>query len=166
MPDRVIIPFMFESRTVGYTGRKLSDGRPKYLNEQTPGYVFNLDNQTRDRKYVIVVEGPMDALSIDGVATLGADIMDKQAMLINRLDKQVIVVPDRDREGQRTVERAIELGWAVSMPDWPDGVKDVNDATLKFGKLAVLIAVIANAEANTLKIQLRMRKWFSTILKN
>jgi hypothetical protein len=160
MPDRLIIPFMFEGRTVGYTGRKLSDGKPKYLSEQTPGYVFNLDNQKHNRRYVIVVEGPMDALSIDAVAILGAEIMDKQAMLINRLDKRIIVVPDRDREGQRTVERAIELGWGVSFPDWSHDIKDTNDAVLRYGKLYTLYSIIAGAETSNVKIQLRARNWF------
>lgn len=161
--DRIVIPFYYEGRTVGYTARKLTDGKPKYLSEQTPGYVFNLDRQSLDRKFVIVTEGPMDALSVDGVAVLGADIMDKQAMLINRLDRQVVVVPDRDLDGERTVKRAMELGWSVSMPQWPEGVKDVNDACLHFGKLAVLAAIVNNIESNELKIQLRMRKWFSNI---
>jgi len=160
LADRLIVPFMFEGRTVGYTARKLSDGKPKYLSEQTPGYVFNLDNQTHDRKYVIVVEGPLDALSIDAVAILGAEIMDKQAMLINRLDKRVIVVPDRDREGQRTVERAIELGWGVSFPEWSRDIKDTNDAVLRYGKLYTLYSIIAGAETSNVKIQLKARHWF------
>jgi hypothetical protein len=160
LADRVIIPFFYEGRTVGYTARKLTDGKPKYLSEQTPGYVFNLDSQNNENKYVIVVEGPMDALSIGGVAVLGADIMDKQAMLINRLDKKVIVLPDRDPDGKRTAERALALGWGVSMPDWPLDVKDANDALRKFGRLYTIYSIINSAEFNDLKIQLRMKKWF------
>jgi hypothetical protein len=160
-PDRLIVPFYYEGRTVGYTARKLTDGKPKYLSEQTPGYVFNLDQQKPDWKHVIVVEGPMDALSVNGVAVLGADIMDKQAMLINRLGKTPIVVPDRDQDGQRTVERAVELGWAVSMPEWDDGVKDANDAMRKYGKLYTIYSIIAGAETSEIKIKLRSRQWFS-----
>ena len=32
------------------------------------GHVFNIDEQTDDRKYVVAVEGPIDAIAIDGVA--------------------------------------------------------------------------------------------------
>jgi hypothetical protein len=46
-----------------------------------------------------------------------------------------IVVPDQDEAGMRLVDRAVELGWAVSMPDWPAGVKDVNDAVIRWGKI-------------------------------
>jgi hypothetical protein len=163
LPDRLIIPFRFEGRIVGYTGRKITEGKPKYLSEQTPGYVFNLDAQDTDRPVVLVAEGPLDALSIGGVAILGADIMDKQAMLINRLGKQTIVIPDRDYDGQRTVERAIELGWGVSMPNWADGVKDCNDALRQHGELWTARLIMASAETNELKIRLRAKQWFNGI---
>lgn len=158
MKDRVIIPFLYEGRTVGYTARKLTDGKPKYLSDQTPGYVFNLDAQRNDRKFVIVCEGPADALSIDGVAILGADIMDKQAMLINRLGKDVILLPDRDADGKRTVQQALELGWSVSMPNWD--VKDANEALIKYGRLYTLYNIVNATEHTSLKIQLQMKKWF------
>jgi hypothetical protein len=160
LADRLIIPFRFEGRIVGYTGRKITDGKPKYLSEQTPGYVFNLDAQNNNSPIVLVAEGPLDALSIGGVAILGADIMDKQAMLINRLGKRVIVIPDRDTDGARTVERAIELGWSVSMPDWADGVKDCNDALRKHGELWTAYLIMQAAESMELKIRLRMKHWF------
>jgi hypothetical protein len=168
LKDRIIIPFYLDNRVVGYTARKLGDGKPKYLSEQTPGYVFNIDRQsdwtTSDKKYVIVVEGPVDAISIDGVALLGAEIMDKQAMLINRIGKPVIVVPDRDKDGARTVEQAIAQGWSVSMPDWDEGVKDTNDAIKQYGKLYTLYSIIKAAEQYELKIKLRAKTWFKEII--
>jgi hypothetical protein len=160
--DRVIIPFKYQGRIVGNTARKVTAGKPKYISEQTPGYVFNLDNQTLDREFVIVCEGPFDALSIDGVAILGAEIMDKQALLLNRLNRRVIVVPDKDADGARTVEQAVANGYAVSMPDWPDGVKDVNDAVLKLGRLMALYLIVTQAEDNELKIRLKAKKWFAS----
>lgn len=158
--DRLIIPFRYQGRIVGHTARKVKEGKPKYISDQTPGYVFNLDNQTQDREFVIVCEGPFDALSIDAVAILGAEIMDKQALLINRLNRQVIVVPDRDADGARTVEQAIKNGYGVSMPDWPDGVKDINDAVCKLGKLYTIHKIVSEVETSELKIQLRAKKWF------
>ena len=160
LKDRIIIPYYYEGRVVGYTARKLSDGKPKYLSEQTPGYVFNLDAQLAQQKYVIVVEGPVDAISIGGVALLGAEIMDKQAMFINRLNLTTVVVPDRDKDGHRTVEQAMELKWAVSMPDWADDIKDTNDAVRRYGKLYTLYSIINSIEHYDLKIKLRAKKWF------
>jgi hypothetical protein len=160
LSDRLIVPFRLNGEIVGHTARKVTDGKPKYISDQTPGYVFNLDRQTPDREFVIVVEGPMDALSIDAVAILGAEIMDKQALLINRLNRPVIVVPDRDSDGKRTVDQAIALGYGVSMPDWPQGIKDVNDAVQKLGKLTALYLVVQAHEHNELKIRLRAKTWF------
>jgi DNA primase len=122
--------------------------------------VFNLDRQTHDREFVIVCEGPFDALSIDACALLGAEVKDSQNWLLKQLGKEIVLVPDRDHEGPRTVEQALEFGWSVSMPDWPEGVKDVNDAVRKLGRLATLWMIVTAKESNNLKIQLRAKKWF------
>jgi Toprim-like len=159
--NRLIIPFYKNGMIVGYTARAInSEANPRYLSEQQPGYVFNLDNQHDDREFVIVCEGPIDAISINGCAVMGAEIKDSQNWLLKQLGKELVLVPDRDHEGPKTVNQAIELGWSVSMPDWPDGVKDINDAIGKLGKLATLWLIVSAKESNSLKIQLRAKKWF------
>jgi|TARA_A100001388_G_scaffold102811_1_gene74978 hypothetical protein len=159
--DRVIIPFYYRSDVVGYTARKVVDGKVKYISDQQPGYVFNIDNQNDDREFVIAVEGPVDALSIDGVALLGSEVKQQQQILLNSLGKHVIVMPDRDEAGVKLVEQAIESGWSVSMPNWHSDVKDVNDAIIKYGRLHTLYSIVKFAEQSQLKIKLRMKKWFS-----
>lgn len=159
--NRLIIPFLFDNKIVGYTARTInSDANPKYLSEQQPGYVFNLDNQHDSKEFVIVCEGPFDALSINGCALLGAEIKDSQNWLLKQLGKELVLVPDRDKAGKATLAQAIEYGWSVSMPDWPDGVKDVNDAVIKLGKLATLWLIASAKESNELKIKLRAKTWF------
>ena len=158
--NRLIIPFYKDGVCVGYTARSINDAKPKYISEQQPGYVFNLDRQHNNRAFVIVSEGPLDALSIDGCALLGAEIKDSQNWLLKQLGKEIVLVPDRDHEGPRTVEQALEYGWSVSMPDWPEGIKDVNDATRKLGRLATLYLIFSAKESNSLKIQLKAKKWF------
>lgn len=161
--NRVIIPFLYKGKIVGWTARAINDAKPKYLSEQQPGYVFNLDNQQDEREFVIVSEGPFDALSIDGCALLGAEIKDSQNWLLKQLGKELVLVPDKDHEGPRTVEQAIEYGWSVSMPDWPADVKDINDAVVKLGKLATLWLIVQAKESNGLKIRLRAKQWFKDI---
>jgi hypothetical protein len=158
--NRLIIPFLFNNEIVGWTARTIGDATPKYLSEQQPGYVFNLDNQKDIREFVIVSEGPFDALSIDGCALLGAEIKDSQNWLLKQLGKELVLVPDRDHEGPKTVEQAIELDWSVSMPEWPEDVKDINDAVVKLGKLATLWLIVSAKESNALKIRLRAKTWF------
>ena len=148
---------------MGYTARAIGDVKPKYISEQQPGYVFNLDRQTNNRNFVIVCEGPFDAISIDGCALLGAEIKDSQNWLLKQLGKEIVLVPDRDHEGPGTVEQALEFGWSVSMPDWPVGIKDVNDAVVKLGRLAALYLIVSAKESNSLKIQLKAKKWFKEI---
>jgi hypothetical protein len=164
--NRVIIPFYKDNIIVGYTARAINEAKPKFISEQQPGYVFNLDRQTREKEFVIVCEGPFDAISINGCALLGAEIKDSQNWLLKQLGKEIVLVPDKDHEGPKTVEQAIEFGWSVSMPDWPEGVKDVNDAVVKLGKLATLYLIVSAKESNSLKIQLRAKKWFKDYEKN
>jgi len=164
--DRLIIPFYYEKRIVGWTARTVqSDKQPKYMSEQQPGFVYGLDEQGPNKVFIIVCEGPMDALHVDGVALLGSEIKDQQAMLINRVGKEVIVVPDKDEAGAKLIDQAIELGWSVSLPDWADDINDIGDAVAKYGRLYTLYSIVNNAESNELKIRLRSKKWLSG-LKN
>jgi phenylalanyl-tRNA synthetase beta subunit len=81
-------------------------------------------------------------------------------MLLNRLQKQIIVVPDRDKAGSKLVERAIELGWSVSMPEWAHDINDIGDAVQRYGRLYTLHSIATSADESPLKIRLRAKKWF------
>jgi hypothetical protein len=160
--DRLIVPFYYEKRIVGWTARTvIPDKQPKYLTESQPGFVYGLDTQTHNKVFVIVVEGQLDAIHIEGCALGGSEINDAQALLLNRLNKDVIVVPDRDNAGRKLVERAIELGWQVSMPEWDQGIDDVGDAVGKYGRLYTLYSIANAAQSSPLKIRLRAKKWFT-----
>lgn len=153
----VVIPFTHNNVIVGYSCRFLDNKIPKYINDIQPGYVFGTDLQRSDWNYVLVMEGVFDALSINGLAVLHADINDTQAQLIRSLGKEIIVVPDQDSAGMNLVDRAVELGWSVSMPEWP-GCKDVNDAVIKYGQLATLITILEHKESSRIKIELRKKQ--------
>lgn len=159
--DRLIVPFYYEGRIVGWTARTVvSDKNPRYLMESQPGFVYGLDEQHHSKIFCIVVEGPIDAIHIEGCALCGSDINDSQALLLDRLGKQIIVVPDRDRNGRNLAEQAIERGWSVSLPDWPQDCKDVSDVVNKYGRLYALHSIVSAAEESPLKIRIRMKRWF------
>jgi len=158
--DRLIIPFKYQEKIVGWTARKVRDGQPKYLSEQQPGFVFGIDAQTEDKKFGIVCEGPVDAIQIQGMALLGSEIKDQQAYIINSLNKDIVVVPDRDAAGAKLVEQAIDYEWSVSMPEWHKDVNDISDAVSKYGRLYTLYSIVTAAESSPLKIKLRSKKWF------
>lgn len=159
--DRLIIPFYHEGTLVGYTARSVvSDKRPKYLAEEPADFVFNLDNQGYEKDFVLVFEGPIDAIYMDGCALLGSEISDGQQLLLNRLNKEVIVVPDRDTSGKKLVEDAISRGWSLSMPEWEEDIGDVGEAVLRYGRLYTLYSILKAAESSPLKNRLRAKKWF------
>jgi hypothetical protein len=153
----VTIPFTYDGKCVGWTARFLDGKLPKYINHTQPGYVFGTEFQHSDWQYAIVVEGIFDALCIDGLAVMHSTVSDLQARLIRNLGKEVVVVPDQDKAGLELIDRAVELGWAVSIPDWPEGVKDVNDAVVKLGKLATLLTIMQSRETSKIKIELRKK---------
>jgi len=156
--DRVIIPFKWEGTVVGNTARKITDGKPKYVSDQHPFFVFNVDNQLPEQKYVFVCEGPFDALSIGGVALLTNEVSELQARIINNIGKQVIVIPDQDKAGTILIDQARELGWHVAFPTWGAGVKDCADAVKKYGKLFVVVDAIMTATTNPAKIEIEKRR--------
>jgi DNA primase len=118
--------------------------------------VFGTDLQHADWQHVIVTEGIFDALSISGLALMHNTVSDAQARLIRNLGKEITVVPDQDKAGMELVDRAIELGWAVSIPAWSD-CKDVNDAVIKYGRSATLLTIMQSRETNKIKIEMRKR---------
>lgn len=169
LSHRVIVPFYYKNQIVGYTARAIEAGiLPKYFSNHEANFVFNLDKQTPEKKFVIVTEGVFDAMCIDGVAVLSNTCSEQQADLIDNLAREVIVVPDFDQHlaktgrciwpGKQLIETAIEYGWTVSFPIWHDVCKDVNDAVTKYGKLFVLKSILAGRIDNKLKIQLMTKK--------
>jgi hypothetical protein len=156
--QRVIVPFFWKGDIVGFTGRMFTDNKKvKYYTDVQPGYVFNMDAQNWNRKFVIVTEGPFDAIAINGISILGSEVNDIQTQLINDLGKRVIVVPDKDKPGEKLIDQAIENRWSVAFPKWHNEVADVADAVLKYGRLFTMQSILKNTESNKLKINLRRK---------
>ncbi len=154
----IVIPFTHKQQIVGSAIRFLDDRIPKYINDTQPGYVFGVDLQQSNWNHVLVMEGVFDALSISGVAVLHADINEAQARLIRGLGREITVVPDQDAAGMKLVDRALELGWAVSMPEWPPHIKDVNDAVVCWGRLTTLITIMQARTTSLIKIEMRRKQ--------
>jgi DNA primase len=154
----VVIPFTYENKVVGWTARMLDNKIPKFINHMQPGYVFGTDLQQPEWEHVLVMEGIFCALSISGLAVMHNAISDAQARLIRSLGKQITVVPDQDKAGLELIDRAVELGWAVSIPDWGKEIKDVNDSVVAYGKLATLLMIMQARETSKIKIELRKKQ--------
>ena len=70
---------------------------------------------------------------------------------------EIVLVPDRDKAGQKLIDDALEYGWSVSFPEWEADVKDINAAVIRYGRLFTLKSIIDTKQTNRLKINL-MRK--------
>jgi hypothetical protein len=158
---RIIIPFYWHNRIVGWTGRyagKPPRNAPKYFNSDLPtNYMFNADILFDNfRKFVPIVEGPLDAIAINGLGALGSTLNQSQIKWLNSIDKEKIIVPDREGTNQDLIDTALRQNWCVSFPTWEDDIKDAADASKKYGKLYT-IASILHAKTNS-KLQIELKR--------
>jgi len=172
MNRRILIPFKWGGSVVGWTGRLVdkSESIPKYWSSVPSHYLFNHEMLETDCKYIILEEGPFDAIATDGVATLGAKLTDEQAHWLNTSGKTIIVLADRDKSGQRQIDHALKFNWMVSFPKLKDGhglqnwwhpdVKDAAEATQRYGKLYVMRSIIESATSNKVEIGVKRRMLF------
>jgi DNA primase len=121
--------------------------------------VFGFDLQRPKWQNCIVAEGPFDALSVNGIALMHNTISKEQAQVLTLLNRRVIVVPDFDHAGLSITDTALDYGFSVSIPPF-EGVKDLNEAALKYGKLNVIMSVVQHATSNKAKINFIKMKRF------
>ena len=155
---RVIIPYYYNKKIVGFTARYAEDLEektiPKYYQLCPEDFVYNLDPQDGwQRKYLIVTEGVLDAWTVGGVSSLG-EINQTKIDIINRLQKIVVVCPDRDKKGKDLVDAAIANNWAVSFPKWDSDIKDASKAAERYGRLLTTHSILASALKGKERIQL------------
>ena len=121
--NRVIFPIMdVNNRVIGFGGRVMGDGKPKYLNSPETKifdksrnlYGLNVARTTR-RKYLILCEGYMDVISMhqagftNAVASLGTALTSGHASLLKRYTQEVLLLYDSDEAGVRAALRAIPI---------------------------------------------------------
>ncbi len=121
---RVMFPIRDRrGQVVGFGGRILDQGEPKYLNSPETSFFHKSDllygfsehrDEIRKRKLLLVVEGYMDVLGLAahglpvGLAPLGTAISERQLREILRLDDAPVFCFDGDRAGRQAAWRALE----------------------------------------------------------
>jgi len=157
--NKLIIPFTYQNKVVGSTSRYIDGRKPKFISDQQPGYVFGTDLQRDTWGIVLVFEGIFDAISMNGLAVTGSEINDNQAVIIKRLGKRVIVVPDQDKTGLEICDRALDLGFEVALPNWYGADKmDANEAIIKYGKLNTLLSILDAATSSKIVVEMMRNK--------
>ncbi len=121
--NRVMFPILdVNSKVIGFGGRVMGDGNPKYLNSKETAVfdksrnLFGLHIARTSRKpYFIVCEGYMDVISmhqagfINTVASLGTAFTPFHGTLLKRYTKEVILSYDSDEAGTKAALRAIPI---------------------------------------------------------
>ncbi len=153
--SRVIFPILNTSgKVIGFGGRIIGDGEPKYLNSQESNvfqkkynlYGLNLTGKdVRNEDSIVLVEGYMDVVSLyqHGVrnvsASLGTALTENQARLIKRYTKNVILSYDADQAGQNAALRGLDIlygeGCRAKVLKVTDG-KDPDEFIKKNGRSA------------------------------
>ncbi len=127
--DRVMFPIRnVKGETIGFGGRILDQGEPKYLNSpETPVFskgrelygLFEARTAIRQAGYVLVTEGYMDVVALaqlgfpQAVATLGTACTPDHVRLLFRFSESVVFSFDGDAAGRRAARKALEatLPW-------------------------------------------------------
>ena len=140
--NRVIFPIMdVNNRVIGFGGRVMGDGKPKYLNSPETKifdksrnlYGLNVARTTR-KNYLILCEGYMDVISMhqagftNAVASLGTALTSGHASLVKRYTKEVLLLYDSDGAGirggtscdSRSCGRQGVTSRVVSLKPWKD----------------------------------------------
>ncbi|MCV2366829.1 DNA primase [Roseateles oligotrophus] len=122
--DRIMFPIRnVQGETIGFGGRVLDKGEPKYLNSpETPVFskgrelygLYEARQGLRQRGYALVVEGYMDVVALaqhgfnNAVATLGTACTAEHVLKLFRFTESVIFSFDGDAAGRRAAGRALE----------------------------------------------------------
>ncbi|MBR1875426.1 DNA primase [Candidatus Saccharibacteria bacterium] len=152
---RMMVPFFDNSGDViGFTGRIIGDGEPKYLN--TPEtllfnkgrFIFGLTQakeSIRKSGYVVIVEGNMDVISShqagvkEAVATSGTAMTENHLKILHRLTDDIRLAYDGDAAGIKAAERSISLannlGISLKVISGYHGAKDPDELIQKDPKL-------------------------------
>ena len=121
--NRLMFPVIdVRGSVIGFSGRVLDDGEPKYLNSPDTLvyskahslFALNLAKKSKSG-YSILAEGHIDVVSLhqagfdSAVASLGTSLTPDQARLLARYTNQVVIAYDADAAGQKAAQRAIGI---------------------------------------------------------
>ena len=123
--DRLMFPIVNPAgKIVGFGGRVLGEGLPKYLNSaETPLFrkgsnlygLFQAKETVREKDRVVVVEGYLDVIALSqfgvsyAVATLGTALTPDQVRILGRYTRNIIALFDGDEAGRKAAARSFEI---------------------------------------------------------
>ncbi|MEE8251500.1 MAG: DNA primase [Gemmatimonadales bacterium] len=181
--NRLLIPIMdLRGRVVGFGGRLLTDGEPKYLNSPESRIfhkgrlLYNLHNAKqaiRKHERAVVVEGYFDVLALldvgveNTVAALGTAFTPDQAVLLERYTKEATILYDSDSAGLkatfRSADEMLRVGLRVTVATLPAG-EDPDSLARRGGAKAINSAVADAVDILERKLQmLSLKGWLGDV---
>jgi hypothetical protein len=142
--NRVILPCTRDGKIIFWQARTITDQKPRFMAPGTnkEAVLWGYDNlRGQYDQPLFITEGIFDAASIDGVALLGSQLNEAKLQILNRSRRTRAVVIDRDDNGGRLGQLALEHGWEITFP--PDGC-DANKSVQRFGKLFTIWTLMKN----------------------
>lgn len=160
-PRYLLVPYLHhKDRIVGYMGRCIdrSDGKGRFLQRAPADFLFQQYLLPKGSgKEVFVLESPMDAIPLQGVATRTNSPTVKQVNLLKLCGREPIMIPDMVQgEANRYLSIAEENNWYVSVPDWAGRLKDVGEAVQKYGLLWTIETITTAKTKNYTTARIRL----------
>ncbi len=148
--NRLMFPVIdVRGNVIGFSGRILGDGEPKYMNSPETLvfskshnlFALNLAKKSK-AGYILLAEGNVDVASLhqagfdSAVASLGTSLTPEQARLLSRYTNEIVIAYDSDGAGQKASQRAIGLLEKLDLRVRVlrmEGAKDPDEYLKRFG---------------------------------
>ena len=160
IPDFVLIPFFHHDRVVGYMGRSIRkgvDGTKRFIQSAEKEYLFDQHRIKNMSKHVLVMESPMSAIPLGGVASRSNRLSPKQVNLLKVSDKIPVLIPDyKGEEWKPYLNVAEQEGWPIATPNWK--YKDVGAAMQDMGCANALMVLMESMTVNYKMAEIVIKK--------
>ena len=133
---RIIIPAYYNGRLIFWQARLFVGEGKKYISSSddsnTGSVMFGMDNMRHSQTFPLyITEGFADSWHVNGVAVIRNSLNHNKIVLLERVRRPKVVIPDYNMDGMHLAKQAIENEWGVSLPETMP-CRDICSAILHF----------------------------------
>jgi hypothetical protein len=148
----LIIPYFKNGKVIYWQARAFDERvKKRYINAPVPvePVLFGYDELERySNTPLFIMEGVMDAISINGVAMVGSKLYKARIEAFKKSRRRLIFVidkKDKENNGYKLGIDAVKHGWEITAVDGL--AKDVNHSVVRYGKLFTIQSLIQNIKS-------------------
>jgi hypothetical protein len=164
--DRLIVPYFKDGNIIYWQARSFDDtAKKRYINPNVPiePIIFGYDELEKSTTQpLFIMEGVFDAISINGIATLGSKLYKQRIDAFTKSRRRKVFVidkKDKQNNGYKLGLDALKYGWEISFVSGE--TDDVNHSVTKYGKLWTIRNLIENTKSG-----FEAQVYLETICKN